>query len=564
MTKSPATTARLRRPSAPGIDGTLLGILFLLATTLGATGCQDTDEIAPPRASASTPREGGVFQITQSAPSSLDPAKMNDSYEAAVINQLYDGLLTTDTNFNILPAIAESWHISRDGLTYTFRLKHGVRFHDGSEVQSDDVVFSLSRIFRLPEDETYLAREYLSHVEGVEEYAKGRTDEVRGLDALGPYTVRIQLAHSAASFLAVLASEPTRIVPREYVEEGPPGVLDRSPVGCGPFRLKEWKAGERLVLERFEDYHAARAHLDRVVFVTPPDSVKQRAVESFLVGADDALELTSGRLSEIASVPDVQIHRRQELSLTFLGFNVQKPPFDDVRLRRAFAQAVDLDALESLREGGRVRPNGMLPPGFPGYTPDPKMPAHDPDHARRLLEVAGHPDGEGLPTIVHAIADPSDSDLALFRGIERQVERVGFEMELETGSWDSFDARLRSGSFSTFSVTWVADIPDPDSFFYPLFHSQGSVNYMRYHSAAVDTLLTAGRRGATEGPRIEAYREVERLLLRDLPVVPINHSLAVLAVRENVRDFSMSPLGVGNLPLEHVWMDATTFGEAAR
>jgi peptide/nickel transport system substrate-binding protein len=541
-------------PSARARPSGLLRSALTLLSLLALSACNDGSAVqTQPRQDVQRPR-GGSFRITQVAPTSLDPAKMADSYQAALVNQIYEGLLSTDSNFNIRPGLAESWHISRDGLTYTFRLKHGVKFHDGTELTSSDVLFSLSRIFRTPEDVSYLAREYLGLIDGVDEYARGESDHVSGLTPLGRYDLRISLAHPSASFLAVLASEPARIVPRDYVLENGVDILDHKPVGCGPFVLAEWKEGDAIVLKRFENYHRAPAYLDELVFHIPIDNAKQRAVQNFLNGEDNALELTTGRLSEVANMADMKIYRRQELSMSFLGFNTTAPPFDRAEVRRAFACAINLDALPSLREGGRVKPNGMLPPGFPGYTPDSKMPVTNPTLSRRLLRDAGYVDGQGLPPIIHGFADPSDADIALIEGIAAQVARVGFDLQWRATSWDDFDRNLREASFQTFSLTWVADIPDPDSFFYPLFHSGASVNYTGYASQVVDDLLDSGRRGTTDGPRIASYRKVERVLLEDLPVFPLNHSLAIIGVRGNVQDFQMTPMGFGNLALEEIWL----------
>ncbi len=551
---APPPTSPSKHPARAGIRHLSSWALWIPLLTL-LSGCYDRRPAESPEEHRAEALRGGAFQFTQVAPTSLDPAKMTDTYQASVLNQIYEGLIGTDSNFNIRPGVAESWHISRDGLTYTFRLKEGVRFHDGAEVQASDVVYSLSRVFRIPEDQSYLAREYLGLIAGTAEYARGDTDSVSGLQALGPYDVRITLEHPSASFLAVLASESARIVPEHYVRSQGQDVLDHRPVGCGPFVLKSWIPGESIVLERFADYHlGALAYLDSLVYHIPSNNIRKQALKNFLSGVDNAIELTTGRLDAVEHLPDVEIFRRQELSLTFLGFNMNEPPFDRLEVRRAFANAINLDALPSLRQGVRVKPNGLLPPGFPGYTPDPKMPVFNPTLSRSLLEEAGYPDGQGLPPITHGFADPSDADISLIEGIAAQVARVGFDLQWQATSWDEFDRNLREGVFQTFSLTWVADMPDPDSFFYPLFHSAGSVNYTGYHSPAVDALLEAGRRGNTDGPRIASYRKVERLLLMDLPVFPLNHSLAVIAVRANVQDFQMTPMGFGNLPLEKVWL----------
>jgi peptide/nickel transport system substrate-binding protein/oligopeptide transport system substrate-binding protein len=491
--------------------------------------------------------------MAQVEPTVLDPAFVDDAYEAALVNQIFDGLLEFDANFNTLPGVAEAWHITRDGRVYTFELQKGIRFHDGTEVRAGDFAYSFTRVFRLDPEQSVLAREYLGHILGAEAFATGAADSIQGLEVLGPYRLRIVLERPYASFLAVLASEQSRVVPRDYVESVGDEAFGRNPVGCGPFALSRWERGRRIVLEAFQDHHRGRAHLDSLVYETPGGAVRDIAIQDFLEGRLSAVELTMGGVEAVRRLPEVVIHRRQELSLSFVAFNLSRAPFDDSRVRRAFAHALDLDRLQGMTDGGRVRPNGILPPGFPGYSPEDKLLGYDLERARALLADAGYPDGEGLPEIRHGMGNHSDSDRALLEEIRAQVRRAGFEMTPLLLNWDEFHRGLQEGRFESFSLTWVADIPDPDSFFYPLFHSQGSNNYGAYRQPEVDRLLSDGRVGRTAGARIDVYRLVERKILHDAPIVPLNHSLATIAVRSALRGFTMTAMGAGNLTLESVW-----------
>lgn len=516
-------------------------------------GCAaEADRSEPP--SAEVPLRGGEFRIAQIAPSGLDPARVYDSYDAAVVNQLYDGLLQHDSNFTVRPNVARSWRISADGRTYRFVLEPNVLFHDGSPVTAHDVAFSLERVFRLDPQSTTLARQYLSVIAGTGAFVRGEADRVEGLRVIDDHQIEIRLEQPYAAFLNVLASEGARIVPRDYVRSHGDDVLQRAPIGCGPFVLERWDEGEQLVLRRFERYHGDVAHLERLVVLTPPEPVLPHALRGFLRQELHAVELTAGGREALAAVQGAQVHRRRELSLTFLGFNANKSPIDDARLRRALAHAIDVDHLSALDAPGRMPATGVLPPGFPGFTPEPKRLPHDLQLARSLLSEAGHPEGKDLPELLIAMPRRSQNDEALVNELCEQLARVGVRARPEYLHWDEFDRGLREDVYGAFLITWVADIPDPDSFFYPLLHTQGSVNYFHYGDATVDEALDVARSENDRGHRIELYRAIERTVLAQGVLVPVHFSSTIFAVRPEVRDFEISSMGGADLPLHRVWL----------
>jgi peptide/nickel transport system substrate-binding protein/oligopeptide transport system substrate-binding protein len=496
---------------------------------------------------------GGTFRMAQDTPASLDPACLDDVYEATIVNQIFDGLLRFDANLNVVPCIAESWELSADGCSYTIHLKPGVRFHDGTELTADDVIFSFTRVFDLPEQETALAREYLGHITGSREYARHEATSISGLKTLGHYDVGIELERPFTSFLAALASEPTRIVPRRYVERVGNERFGREPVGCGPFRWKEWTQ-DRIVLAVNEEYGLGTAWLDSLVFELPGDGARDVAAESFLAGRLSAAIVPHGRLSEFKRRPESATISRQELSLSFIGLNEKRPPFDDLRVRQAFALAIDRDEILHPNAGERIAPDGILPPGLPGYTPEPKLFPHDPERARALLAAAGHPEGRGLPRIVFTTASQNEESRSLFATIQRQVAAVGFRLESEELNWLEFSRRLTSQTLQCFNITWVADMPDPDSFLYPLGHRDGSANFTRYRNDEVDTLLEQGRGSRNALDRMAIYREAERRIIQDAPIVPLFHPVRTIAVQAGVRGFHMTPMGIGYIAMEDIWL----------
>ncbi len=530
-----------------------MALWAVLGLFLG-TGCGPSQQHAAPPP-APPPQDGGTFRLAQASPRNLDPARLESVYESTVVNQIFDGLVSFDENLNTVPCLAESWTISRDGTVYTFQLKKGAHFHDGSDVTARDFVYSITRAFRLPREQTQLAREYLSHIDGTNLFAQGKADSIRGLAVISPYEVQITLKRPFASFLAVLAMDCSRVVPQDYVEAVGTEVFGRRPVGAGPFVLRKWVQDEEIVLTAFDDYHQGAAHLDSLIFETPSTGRRDYATDAFLRGQLDLLEVQPGQVDEMRSRSGVELTSRQELSLTFLALNIQRKPFDDRRVRQAFALAVNRDELFGSDDPSRMIPCGILPPGMPGYTRNSKLLPYDPMQATALLAEAGYPDGKGLPVIRLVISDESAQGTVFYAKLAAQLNRVGFHVVNEHLGWLDFFSKLEKGEGNCFTLNWVADIPDPDSFLYPLFQSHGATNYMHYSSTNVDEMLSAGRRARSSLDRLQIYREAERLIIEDAPVVPLFHTVVALATRPEVRGLDLTPMGMGSISFEKVWFE---------
>jgi peptide/nickel transport system substrate-binding protein/oligopeptide transport system substrate-binding protein len=535
------------------LAGTGLLCLSVAACTDGAR----SDEPGP-RVSAQ-PRFGGELQLMMEAPGTLDPSFVDDVYEACMVNQIYDGLLEYDVNLNPVPAVAREWSVSRDGTEFVFTLRDDVRFHNGRTVVAQDFVYSFSRIFAPGREDYGLGGEYLRKIDGVREFSEGKAERVSGLVAEDDRTLRIRLEAPYASFLSALAMDQTKVVAREEIERWGED-YDRHPCGTGPFAVESYDCDDaeapRLVLRANPDHFRGRPYLDRLVFQTPGDFNLDRGAAALLAGTIAMCDMPGRLKPAIEADRRFRIVRRPELSFSFIGMNVRAPGFRDARVRRAIAHAVDRDRIMALDPVGRIPAEGILPPGMFGYSPDPKAVPHDAEAARRLLAEAGHPDGEGLPVVQLWQADRGEVGRQADALMQEDLARVGIRIEYHYVDWDEFDRRLTAQDLPGFGLTWVGDVPDPDSFLASLFTTEGVYNLFGYSNAVVDSLLQAGGEMRSSAARAELYRRAERIILQDAPVIPLFHLANNFAVRAEVQGLSVTPFGLGNVALERVWIDA--------
>jgi len=528
----------------------LLAVGLLLGTALlgGCSGSSEAIEVDSLR-----PDSGGTLRMIQEAPRSLDPLYCNSVYEALPVNQIFDTLVSYDPSLTVMPALAETWTISKDNREYIFTLREGVRFHNGQELTAEDVVFSICRQLCPDSEAESLAYSYLMIIDGAREFAEGLTEEVPGLQVVDSRTLKIRLAKPYPSFLEVLAMDNVGIVPETVVREMGSEAFGRSPVGTGPFRLADW-SDDSLRLEANENHYRGRPYLDqvRIQFLTESDS--DFGAARFMQRQLDVLEPPTESLPSLADDRTVELHRYQELSLSFLGLNTSRPPLDQKWLRQAIAHALDRRAMVSAAPTVRREAVGVLPPGMAGYSPELKTLQHDPEESRRLLAENGHPGGEGLPPIVLHNASRGNSALRLMSQIRRDLELVGIRLEVVPVTWTELSDHLDNETAGAFLLAWIADLTDPDSFMRSLFESGGSGNYFGHRSDETDRLLAQGTDEFNPVERARIYRQLERHVLEQAPMIPLYHTMGIVAVRSDVKGLSPTPLGLAKVDLEKVWI----------
>jgi len=475
-------------------------------------------------------------------PTSLDPARINDYYAVAVANQVFDGLVEFDVHLNVVPALAQSWSASTDGLIWTFTLRRGVKFHNGREVVAGDVVYSLSRLL----DPAVGARRrwFLDKVKGTDTFGVNPHEGLEGIQAVDRYTVQITLSEPFAPFISSLGLPHLAIVPQEEVERSGKD-FGVTPIGTGPFRLLQWTRGREIILEANEHYYRGRPALDGVRFVIFPGNAMGDMIRAFEGGELEECLLPPDRRQELLESKKYFVIRKPTLSLLLLGFNLEHSPFNQLEVRQAFNYAIDKVRINrDIRSDRFVVARGILPPGMPGYNPEVEGYDYELGKAKALLRQAGYPEGKNLSPIIWASSVKSAVSRQDYKAVQQSLANIGAELDLrEFDDWPSFQQALQRGELQMFRYAWLADYPDPDNFLYSLFHSQSTDNYFHYRNQTVDRLLDDARKETNDLQRVKLYREAEQLILKDAPAIILLHYTYEGLFQPYVAGIEVSALG---------------------
>jgi peptide/nickel transport system substrate-binding protein/oligopeptide transport system substrate-binding protein len=487
-------------------------------------------------------------------PTTLDPARLRDIYSLAVGQQLFDGLVQFDQTLSITPALAQFWTASRDGLTWTFTLRKGVKFHHGREVTSDDVVYSFTRLLD-PKTRSGGA-DLLLGIQGAQDFREGRANHVAGLAAIDRYTVRVSLTEAPVPFVSVLAVGQAKIVPRELVEQQGEA-FGNQPVGTGPFRFVRWERGKEIVLAGNPDYFDGPPKLARLVFRIFPGERLDEVFTEFRAGALEDSPIPSKDYRQVIASQAYQYVRRPIFGLRHYGINTRMKPLDDRRVRQALLYAIDREFVVSDVWLGRYSlAKGILPPGTLGFNPKLKGYPYDPARARELLAQAGYPNGRGLPPIVFWSSVRSEEILREHERIRKDLEAVGITAEFQYNSdWPSFSKAMSERKLPVFLRAWFADVPDPENFLAKLFYSGSPLNHMSYTNPQVDALIERARAESDTARRVELYRRAEEMVLDDAPVIPVWHHTYERLFQPYVKGVEVSGLGDSYIPFRKVWLE---------
>jgi ABC-type transport system substrate-binding protein len=522
---------------------------FAAAMGVG-TGCETPS--APPvsKEQRETPRSGGTFRLWNTAVSSLDPALCFDVATGNVIYQIFDCLVRFDTNLNPVPSLAESWRVSRDGLVYTFRLRPNVRFHDGSTLAADDVVYSLMRILDIARKTPTLAIDSLRLVDGVDARLAGDESVRVRIDAPDPLTVEIRLRQRAPYFLATLADMRFSILPQDTLRRMGDAEFGQRPVGTGPFKLESWE-NRNIRLARFENHFRGPSFLDAVEYRNSDlteDTLPIRLLER---GEIDLAIVQEKQPDERANSWRGPVMRHRNPGIYYLGFNVSLEPLDDPRVRRAISCAINRDTLVKA-DPNRVpaAATGFIPPGLRGYSPDAFIPRYDPAMAKRLLREAGFAEGEEIgPIPLWSLGGSKEEER-----IMADLRAVGIRTRQRIVHWFELQRALADGRVSMFVLGDLAFLPDAAPILDALFRSNGVSNFTRYASPEVDQLIDQALESYDSRRHLEICREIQTLVLSEMPCVPLFFDSEAFAVSPRVRDLELSPFGINHIHLGKTWL----------
>ena len=499
---------------------------------------------------------GGDYRVPlASEPITLDPAVFTDIYAMNVAANLFDGLVEFDKNLNVVPAIAKLWKVSRDHRTYTFRLRRGVRFHNGREVTADDFVFSFSRILS-PEMQSSVAPLFLD-ILGAKTFREGKSKTVEGLKALDPYTLRIELERPFAPFLSILAMINAKVVPKEAI--GPD--YGKHPVGTGPFIFRTWEPGNEIILQANENYFGSRPYLDTLRFRIYKNIEWEKVFADFEKGLLEQSIIPSNKYELVTS--DAQYQKRYNLvtkpllNLVYLGMNTTVDPFRDRRVRQAIYYAVDRKKItQDITKRGSVPAKSILPPGLAGFDPHYTGYSYEPKRAQKLLAESGYPKGRGLAPIEVWTVSKAESVRKELEAYQGYLAEVGIKIVPRVAeNWKEFVGLINDKKVPMFYAAWYADFPDPDNFLHVLFHSKSRINRMGYQNAEVDQLLEQGRRETDYLKRVEIYREIQKLVMLDAPVICQHVNSLNYLFQPWVKGAELNHLGAIYLPFRNIWFD---------
>jgi peptide/nickel transport system substrate-binding protein len=474
--------------------------------------------------SAAAPVRPGVITIAVFAsPNNLDPRIGTDEISQKIGQLIYDNLLTLDDRLRIAPGLAERWE-QLDPTTYLVYLRRGVRFHDGHELTSADVVHTFGSLL----DPSFVSPR------------KGAYRLLDSVTAIDEHTVRFVLKEPFGSFLIQL------VMP--VVPEGAGPELATHPIGTGPYRFQRFAVDDRVELTRFDQYFAGPPRNAGVVLRIVPDEV-MRSLE-LRKGAVDLIvnDVSPDVVHTLRKTGEAQVFEAPGSDYAYLGFNLRDPVLADVRVRQAIGYAIDRQAIVDHLRRGLARPAvGVVPPMSWAFEPDVFEFRHDPARAQRLLDEAGYrdPDRDGPDPRMRLTLKTSTNEFYRLQAavLQEQLRHVGIALDVRSYEFATLYADVLQGHFQLFTLQWVG-VSDPDML-RRVFHSAQvpPVGFNRgyYANAEVDRLIDLATKATDDAARERWYRDAQRLVARDAPYISLWYKTNVAVARPGVAGVVLSP-----------------------
>ncbi|HEY5902261.1 MAG TPA: ABC transporter substrate-binding protein [Anaerolineales bacterium] len=522
----------------------LLGLLLVLAVLLAGCGGAPaappaTQPPSQPPAGGTTPQKGGsIIVVYKDDLATLDPAVGYDWTNWPAIKMVFDGLLDYDSGTTIKPRLAEALpEVSADGLTYTFKLRKGVKFQNGREFTSDDVVYTLTRVLN-PATASPGAGFFLG-IKGAQEVVDGKATTVEGIKAIDPYTVQFTLTSPDVTFLNKMAINFAFIVPKEEVEKAGEN-FGHAPVGTGPYKLTDWVAGQHLTFERNPDYFfEGRPFVDKItieVGVEPDVALLRLEKGEIQLMGDPPPGADWTRITGDPAWKN-RIEVEQTVNTTYIAINVNEKPFDNVKVRQALNYAIDKQRIVQLLNGRATVANQILPPLMPGYDKDYQGYTYDPDKAKQLLTEAGY--GDGFETSIECISvDPQPK---ICESFQQDLAKVGIKLSINTLAAPNVIDDAGNGKTPLVwsgGLAWTQDYPDPDDFYTPILgcgsNVPGGWNWSRYCNKTVDAKAAELLAVTDHDARMNGYKELFKALMDDAVWVPVINGNYTVAHSENL------------------------------
>ncbi|QDS34275.1 glutathione ABC transporter substrate-binding protein [Brevibacillus brevis] len=513
-------------------------IAMTIAVSAALAGCSSGQDASTSAGQAGGTAEagktGGTLVIARlSDANNLDPHFLSQIPSAAIVHhKVYEGLVRMDKESKYVPSLASEWK-QLDDLTWEFKLRQGVTFHDGAPFNAEAVKATIARV-----QDPAVGSSRINMFEAIK--------EVKVVDE---YTVQFLLNYPYAPLLSVLASAEGSIISPKAIEQYGKD-LSKHPTGTGPYKFEKWTPGQEVVLVRNDTYYGGTPNLDKVVFKTvPEDTTRLAMVETGEVQVAENLPVTD--IDRVQNSPSMQLGRYPGFSVDHIGLNTKKKPFDDVRVRQAIAHAIDKKTIiEGVYNSVGTPAHSSITPAMVGYSPNVKDIPYDVEKAKQLLAEAGYPNGFKAKIALN----DNKARISVAEVLQQQLKPIGIDLQLDVMEFGAYIEAASKGETDLFMSGWGNATGDPDYNQANLYHSKAHGapgNHSFYNNPEVDKLIDEGRRETDPEKRKKLYEKAQQIEMNEAPLIPFRFSENLAAIQKNVQGVWISPAG-------HIEIDGVT------
>lgn len=500
-------------------------LALALAAAVILTGCGT-------KASSDTkPQASDTLIYAQGAePRGLDPALIDDGESAKVMINIYDGLLKYNKDSTTVePSLAKSWDVSPDGLSYIFHLQEGVKFHDGTDFNAAAVKINIDR--QIPPQVT-ADMAYGSFVYG----------SVKDVEVVDSNTVKVNLTAPSTPFLSNLAmvmSAPM-VSPKALTDSN--NNVNQAPVGTGPYKFVKWSKDENIILDRNDEYWGTKAITKNVIFKFIKDNSAR--VVALNNGEADMIDGIDAMVVKQITDAGNKIFQAPGMNVNYMAYNTSKAPFNDVKLRTAVSQAINVpEMVTSLYQGYSEPATSVLPTFMEGYDKSISQVAYDAEASAKAIKEAGL---TSVKIITYTNPRPYNSATgqALAEATQGYLSKVGITATIDSYDWTTYKDKLKAGDYDICFYGWIGDNGDPDNFMYLLAHEDPTMNVALYKNEEFNKLIAKGVETPAGADRIAIYTELEKIAAADAAWLPISHAETLAAYRPDIHDFYFHMTGI--------------------
>ena len=501
------------------------------------------------------PRYESLVLHIDSGPVSLDPAFATGAKSIQYIQQIFSGLTGFDKDGYLQPDIADTWLISEDAHTYTFTIKDNATYHSGRKVTSNDIQYSWERALKSQNKKNVL--NYLGDILGAREFSSGDTDNLEGFNIIDDSKFEIKLVSPTPYFISKLSHSHTFLVDSEqfarYSENN--RAWEANPIGTGPFVMGDWLPGVIMYLYPYPDYHLNKPEIDSLIFRLyggkPALMYQSGEIDATTLFSDEVIDIYNSDLIFGGSpVKEQNLIKSTEMSTYYIGFNTQSIPFDDINVRKAFAQSSNVETIVSnYFESVHQNAYGLIPPQMPDFNSnlDNNDYIYDPESALNYLSNSNYYLDKTLPDIFYNTPGYSGPNALISEIINSWIDNLGVNITTNVIPPDQYYYSIDKVSYDIYDYGWIADYPDPHNFLYSLFHSKAGSNVSKYNNSDYDSLIDLATMETNEDKRIQYYIDAEEKLINDAVLIPLYHGSTFALIKDHVSDINFTPYGMLDL-----------------